>query len=41
MTIAAQDLLKKYGEIIKEEVNVKKIDPMDDSMKITKIFKPI
>ena len=41
MTIDAQDLLKKYGEIIKEEVNVKKIDPMDDSMKITKIFKPI
>jgi hypothetical protein len=41
MTISTQDLLKKYGEIIKEEVNVKKIDEIDNSMKITKIFKPI
>ncbi len=41
MTIAAQDLLKKYGDIIKEEVNVKKIEELDGSMKITKIFKPI
>jgi len=41
MIIAVQDLLKKYGEIIKEEVNVKKIEELDGSMKITKIFKPI
>jgi len=41
MAIAAQDLLKKYGEIIKEEVNVKKVEEMDNSMKISKIFKPI
>jgi len=41
MTTSAQDLLKKYGEIIKEEVNVKKIEEMDNSMKISKIFKPI
>lgn len=41
MAIAAQDLLKKYGEIIKEEVNVKKIEEMNNSMKINKIFKPI
>ncbi len=41
MAIAAQDLLKKYGEIIKEEVNVKKIEELDGSVKITKIFKPI
>ncbi len=41
MTTSAQDLLKKYSEIIKEEVNIKKIEEMDDSMKISKIFKPI
>lgn len=41
MTIVAQDLLKKYAEIIKEEVNVKNIEKLDESMKITKIFKPI
>gem|GEM_PF-2357623 len=41
MTIATQDLLKKYGEIIKEEVNVKTIEEIDGSMKINKIFKPI
>lgn len=41
MTISTQDLLKKYGEIIKEEVNVKQIEELDDSLKITKIFKPI
>lgn len=41
MAIAAQDLLKKYGEIIKEEVNVKKIEEINNSMKINKIFKPI
>jgi len=41
MTTSVQDLLKKYGEIIKEEVNVKQIEELDDSIKITKIFKPI
>jgi len=41
MTIATQDLLKKYGDIIKEEVNIKTIEEIDGSMKITKIFKPI
>ncbi len=41
MTASAQDVLHKYGEIIKEEVNVKSIEEIDDSMKITKIFKPI
>jgi len=41
MTISAQDLLNKYGEIIKEEVNVKQIEELDDSIKINKIFKPI
>ncbi len=41
MAIDTQNLLKKYGEIIKEEVNVKSIETMDDSIKITKIFKPI
>jgi len=41
MPTSPQELLKKYGEIIKEEVNVKQITEMDDSIKITKIFKPI
>jgi len=41
MTTSAQDLLHKYGEIIKEEVNVKAIEEIDDSIKIKKIFKPI
>ncbi len=41
MTTSAQDLLKKYGEIIKEEVNVKSIEEINDSLKIQKVFKPI
>ena len=41
MTTSAQALLKKYGDIIKEEVNVKQIEELDDSLKIQKIFKPI
>ena len=39
MTTSAQALLKKYGDIIKEEVNVKQIEELDDSLKIKKIFK--
>lgn len=41
MTTATQELLDKYGDIIKEEVNIKDIEWFDDSIKITKIFKPI
>ena len=41
MTTSTQDLLDKYGDIIKEEVNIKQIEWFDDSIKITKIFKPI
>lgn len=41
MTTATQELLDKYGDIIKEEVNIKEIEWFDDSIKITKIFKPI
>lgn len=41
MATSAQDLLEKYGEIIKEEVNVKSIEEIDDSLKIQKVFKPI
>ena len=41
MATSAQALLKKYEDIIKEEVNVKQIGGLDDSIKITKIFKPI
>ena len=35
------DILKKYGDIIKEEINIKDISNLDDKIKITKIFKPI
>ncbi|EKD25104.1 MAG: Isoleucyl-tRNA synthetase [uncultured bacterium (gcode 4)] len=41
MTTSAQALLKKYADIIKEEVNVKHIEELDDSLKIQKTFKPI
>ena len=41
MTLSAQILLKKYEDIIKEEVNVKQIGEFDDSLKIQKTFKPI
>ncbi|MEI7558567.1 MAG: DUF5915 domain-containing protein [bacterium] len=41
MALSAQALLKKYGDIIKEEVNVKQIDELDHSLKIHKTFKPI
>jgi len=41
MTTSTQALLKKYEDIIKEEVNVKKVEELDDSIKIQKIFKPI
>jgi isoleucyl-tRNA synthetase len=34
-------LLAKYGDIIKEEINVKEIVTLDASIKITKIFKPL
>jgi len=34
-------ILQKYGDIIKEEINVKDITALDDSIKITKIFKPL
>lgn len=35
------DLLAKYGDIIKEEINVKDITSLDASLKITKVFKPV
>ena len=41
MTASPQALLKKYGDIIKEEVNVKQLEELDHSLKIQKIFKPI
>ena len=34
-------VLDKYWNIIKEEINVKDIETFDDSIKITKIFKPL
>jgi len=33
--------LDKYGNIIKEEINVKDIQSFGDDVKITKIFKPL
>ncbi len=41
MTTSTQALLKKYEDIIKEEVNVKHIEEFDNSLKIQKTFKPI
>ncbi|MFZ2150795.1 MAG: DUF5915 domain-containing protein [Candidatus Absconditicoccaceae bacterium] len=41
MSQEIKNLLKKYGDIIKEEVNIKQIDLLPDSLKITKIYKPI
>jgi len=37
----SKSLLTKYGDIIKEEINVKDIVALDASIKITKIFKPL
>jgi hypothetical protein len=36
-----EELLQKYEDIIKEEINVKEIKNLDDSIKAKKIFKPI
>ena len=41
MTTSTQALLKKYESIIKEEVNVKHLEELDDTLKISKIFKPL
>ncbi|MEI7919260.1 MAG: hypothetical protein WCH65_03500 [bacterium] len=41
MTITPQELLKKYADIIKEEVNVKQIEELENAGTIHKIFKPI
>lgn len=35
------ELLQKYGDIIKEEINIKEITRLDNSLKVKKIFKPI
>ena len=36
-----QQLLEKYGEIIKEEVNVKEIWPFSSDKPLVKVFKPL
>ncbi len=41
MSQEIENLLKKYWDIIQEEVNVKYIDTLPESLKITKIYKPI
>jgi len=38
---AVDYVLDKYGNIIKEEINVKNIKSFSDGVKITKIFKPV
>lgn len=35
------ELLQKYGDIIKEEINIKEITGLDNALKVKKIFKPI
>ncbi len=35
------EVLKKYWEIIKEEINIKDISAFGEDLKITKIFKPL
>lgn len=35
------ELLQKYGDIIKEEINIKEITGLDKTLKVKKIFKPI
>lgn len=41
MSQEVNKILEKYWDIIKEEVNIKEIDSISDSLKITKIYKPI
>jgi len=36
-----KDLLQKYGDIIKEEINVKEVESYQSDKPITKIFKPL
>jgi isoleucyl-tRNA synthetase len=36
-----EELLQKYEDIIKEEINIKEIKSLDNSLKVKKIFKPI
>jgi len=36
-----EELIKKYEDIIKEEINIKEITALDSSIKVKKIFKPI
>ena len=41
MAINEQELLKKYWDIIKEEVNVKEISSFSSDKPLVKIFKPL
>ncbi|MCF7834922.1 DUF5915 domain-containing protein [Candidatus Gracilibacteria bacterium] len=41
MIKTTKELLEKYGDIIKEEINIKEISLLPDSLQITKIYKPI
>jgi len=36
-----EEFLTKYADTIKEELNIKEIVGLDDSINIKKIFKPI
>jgi hypothetical protein len=36
-----KELLNKYGDIIKEEINVKEVDTYQSDKPITKVYKPL
>lgn len=39
--VTQEELLEKYGDIIKEEINVKRVDIYNSDKPITKIYKPL
>ena len=39
--LTEKELLGKYGDIIKEEINVKDVDIYQSDKPITKVFKPL
>ncbi len=41
MTVKTQYIIEKYGDIIKEEVNVKDVDVLSQEVHITKLYVPV
>lgn len=39
--LTEKELLEKYGDIIKEEINVKDVDIYQSDKPIVKVFKPL